>query len=77
MTGITELAAKIDAVSDKLNKASGEILGEISNLRSSAGQLPADAEASLSRLEAMAQALDDIVPDVSPEPEPEQPAATA
>jgi len=63
MTNVTELAAKIDAVSDKLGKASSEILNEIATLRASAGQLPEDAEASLARLEAMTQALDDIVPD--------------
>ena len=74
MTGITELAAKIDAVSDKLVKASGEILNEISTLRTTAGDLPADAEASLARLETMAQALDDIVPDAAPATE--QPDAT-
>ena len=74
MININELAEKQDAVSDKLSKAFGEITNEIATLRSTAGQLPANAEASLSRLEAMAQALDDIVPD-APAPASEEPAA--
>lgn len=73
MTDVTQLAAKIDAVSDKLGKASGEIMNEIATLRATAGQLPADAEASLERLETMAQALDDIVPD-APAPASEEAA---
>jgi len=70
MTDVSQLAAKIDAVSDKLGKASGEIMNEIATLRATAGQLPADAEASLARLESMAQALDDIVPDAPASEEP-------
>ena len=76
MTDVNELAAKIDAVSDKLGKASGEIVNEIATLRAAAGQLPADAEASLARLESMAQALDDIVPD-APAPAAEEAATDA
>ena len=49
-------------------------MNEIATLRATAGQLPADEEASLARLEAMAQALDDIVPD-APAPASEEPAA--
>lgn len=76
MTNVTQLAAKIDAVSDKLGKASGEILNEIATLRAAAGELPTDAEASLARLESMAQALDDIVPD-APAPAAEETATDA
>lgn len=77
MTKVTELATKIDAVSDKLGKASGEILSEIATLRSAAGELPADAEASLARLESMAQALDDIIPDAPEQQSTEAPATDA
>lgn len=60
----------VDAITDKLGKAKDEILTEIETLKAQVaeGQIP-----DLSRLEAVAQGLDDIVEDapaVDPEPEP-------
>lgn len=72
------LEARLQGISDQLGKASGEIVGEIAQLREqldNAGQLPDGARALLESIEAKAQALDDIVPDAAPPAEPEDPGA--
>ena len=69
MTQINELSAKIDAINAQLTKASAEIITEVQNLHDAitsngVAELPADAETSLAKLSAIAQALDDLNPDV-------------
>jgi len=59
-----EIAEKLNAISDQLTKASGEINAQLEVLRNA--DLSADASAALDRLSAIAQALDDIVPDAPP-----------
>ena len=71
-TIMTAAQDAVDAITAKLDKAKDEILTEIETLKAQVaeGQTP-----DLSRLEAAAQALDDVVPDVEPsDPEPEEPA---
>jgi hypothetical protein len=65
MTTLSSLATTLNAIQAKLEKAKAEIISEIDNLKTSLTDtpLPADAEASLSNLETLATALDDIVPD--------------
>lgn len=62
---------KINAIADQLDKARTEIVGGIADLKA---QIEAGEELDFSRLEAGAQALDDLHEDAVPEPEtPEVP----
>lgn len=62
---------KINAIADQLDKARVEIVGGIADLKA---QIEAGEELDFSRLEAGAQALDDLHEDAVPEPEtPEVP----
>lgn len=62
---------KINAIADQLDKARTEIVGGIADLKA---QVEAGEELDFSRLEAGAQALDDLHEDAVPEPEtPEVP----
>lgn len=62
---------KINAIADQLDKARVEIVGGIADLKA---QVEAGEELDFSRLEAGAQALDDLHEDAVPEPEtPEVP----
>ncbi|MFH5231871.1 hypothetical protein [Antrihabitans spumae] len=58
---------KLNAVADQLDKAKGEIVGAIADLKA---QVEAGEALDFSRLDASAQALDDVVADADPEPEP-------
>lgn len=74
---IQTLTAKVNAVSDQLDKAKIEITTQIQALRDALTdvQVPPEAEAALTRLEGLAQALDDFNPDApAVEPESEAPA---
>ncbi len=66
------LQERFDKVDANLDEASSELQAELQALRDAlaAAQvtLPADAEASLSRVEAKSQALADIVPNAEPNP---------
>ncbi len=68
MAKLNELEAKLTAIDDQLEKATKEILGEIQSLKDQLGNvdIPPGAQASLDKLTALAQALDDINPDVPP-----------
>ncbi len=71
MATMDELQASLDAVNDQLVKASGEIQAEIKTLQdelAAAGQTSPGVDASVARLQAMAQALDDLNADVPPAP---------
>lgn len=75
MTKVSELAAALGAVADRVSKAQTEILAEIEVLKGQIGadaDLSPEAQASLDRLTGLVQALDDINPDAptSPAPEP-------
>ncbi|MEE2058993.1 hypothetical protein [Rhodococcus artemisiae] len=62
---------KINAIADQLDKARTEIVGGIADLKA---QVEAGENLDFSRLEAGAQALDDLHEDAVPEPEtPEVP----
>jgi hypothetical protein len=58
----TELAAALTAVGDQLSKATNEIVVAISN----AGVTLPAVDAAVARLQAAAQALDDLNPDTPP-----------
>jgi hypothetical protein len=69
MTKVSELAAALGAVADRVTKAQTEILAEIETLKGQIGadaDLSPEAQASLDRLTGLAQALDDINVDVPP-----------
>lgn len=57
---MSEIQAAVDAVTEQLDKAKGEILDQIEILEAA---VAAGAVPDLSALKAAAQALDDIVPD--------------
>ncbi len=65
MAKIDELAALITGVSDQLAKAKGEIVAKIAALEAALSntELPAEAQTAMDNLKAVAQSLDDIVPD--------------
>ncbi|AOD23794.1 hypothetical protein IM25_21250 [Rhodococcus sp. p52] len=58
---------RINRIADQLDKAHGEIVGGIEDLKA---QVERGEELDFSRLEAGAQALDDLHADAEPEPEP-------
>lgn len=61
-----ELTQALTEAGDKLDKAKAEILAEIEKIKAG-GALTPEAQAAVERLKTIAQALDDIVPDVEPE----------
>ena len=67
-----QLTTAIAGVSAQITKAQDEILGKIAALETALidVDLPEDAVAAIEALRGQAQVLDDIVPDVVPEPEP-------
>ncbi|MEV0357121.1 hypothetical protein AB0H71_13770 [Nocardia sp. NPDC050697] len=74
-TEMGEVANQLASVSDQLDKAKGEIVGAVEELRTqlaNAGKLDHEDQAALQRVSDAAQALDDIFPDAPvPEPQPE------
>lgn len=69
---LSELPAAVAGVSAQLTKAQDEILAKIAALEAALVdvELPAEAIDAINSLRGQAQVLDDIVPDVVPEPEP-------
>jgi len=67
---LSELTTAIAGVSAQITKAQDEILGKIAALETALidVDLPEDAVAAIEALRGQAQVLDDIVPDVVPEP---------
>lgn len=73
MATMEELQATLDATADQLAKASAEIVAEIKTLQDelAAGAVTTPGvDASVARLKALAQALDDLNPDAPPAPPP-------
>lgn len=60
-------AAALNAIGDQLNKALAELVAALANL----GQTSPEVDAATARLQAAAQALDDLNPDPAPAPAPE------
>jgi len=69
---LSELPAAVAGVSAQLTKAQDEILAKIAALEAALVdvELPVEAINAINSLRGQAQVLDDIVPDVVPEPEP-------
>lgn len=67
---LSELTTAIAGVSAQLTKAQNEILSRINALENALidVELPEDAASAIEALRTQTQALDDIVPDVVPEP---------
>lgn len=68
MTTLTELQTTLDAVGDQLTKASSEISAEIATLQAeiaAGGVTTPGIDASVARLQGIAQALDDLNPDAT------------
>ena len=67
---LSELTTAISGVSTQLTKAQNEILSRINALENALVdvELPEDAVSAIEALRTQTQALDDIVPDVVPEP---------
>lgn len=64
-----ELAASLSAVGDQLDKAQAEILAEVQALKdalAAAGATSPEVDAAVARVQAAAQSLDDVNPDVVP-----------
>jgi len=61
---MSELSDALAAVATQLAKAKEEILSKITALEGQIGTIPPDAQANLDAVKAIAQALDDVVPDV-------------
>lgn len=72
---LNELGPTLATAVDTLIKAKGEIETLVATL--SNVEIPQDAQDALAALSAVAQGLDDIVPDGAPEPEPEEPEPAA
>lgn len=69
MTTQVALAAALATIGDQLEKASAEISAEIQTLTdqiANAGGTTPEIDASVARLQAIAQKLDDMNPDVAP-----------
>lgn len=64
MAKLSELGGKLAAIETTLNK----VKTEVETLRGQLGDvdLPAEAEATLARLETLSKAIDDLNPDDSP-----------
>ena len=68
-----ELAAKLSAIGDELDKATAEIVAAIQALKdalAAAGSTTPAVDAAVTRLETGAKALDDLNPDVVVPPTP-------
>ena len=66
MSTMEELQATLDAVGEQLTKASAEIVAEIATLQAeiaNAGNTTPGVDASVARLQALAEALDQLNPD--------------
>ena len=64
-----ELAARLSAVGDELDKATAEIVAAIQALKdalAAAGGTTPEVDAAVTRLEGGAKALDDLNPDAVP-----------
>lgn len=74
MTTVNELADKLTAVNNQLNKAKEEIVSQVQALQDALQnvELPVAAQEALAALESTAQMLDDLNED-TPVEEPEQP----
>ena len=74
MTTVNELADKLTAVNNQLNKAKEEIVSQVQALQESLKNttIPVAAQEALAALESTAQALDDMNPD-APVEEPVEP----
>lgn len=72
MAKLTDLAGRLANVETVLLKARDEIVAELAKLRDQLGNvdIPADAEATLGRLDALSAALDELNPDAPPPPPP-------
>ena len=70
---LSELSSAVAEVSAQLTKVRGEILDKIAALEDALidVELPEDAIVAINALRTDAQALDDIVPDIVPEPDPD------
>lgn len=75
MASKEEQTAKLNAIGDRLDKATAEILAAIQALKdaqANAGNTTPEEDAATARLETAAQGLDDVNPDApAPEPPPE------
>lgn len=69
---LNELSATLSAIAAQMEKAKAEIVAKIAELQAALSDvpLPADATVALAALSAIAQTLDDIVPDAPPADEP-------
>lgn len=68
-TIMATLKERFDQIEADLTEGLGEVTTEITLLReqlSNAGQLPADVEVTLARIEAKSAALKDIIPNAPP-----------
>jgi len=68
MTTQAQLAALLATISDQLEKASAELVAEIQTLSdavANAGGTTPEVDASVARLQAIAQKLDDMNPDAA------------
>jgi len=71
-TSNAELSAKLTAIGDQLEKAKNEIVAEVQTLKDALANttITPEADASLTRLQGLAQGLDDLNPDATPTPPP-------
>lgn len=69
---LNELSATLSAIAAQMEKAKAEIVAKIAELQAALSDvpLPNDAAIALDALSAIAQTLDDIVPDAPPADEP-------
>jgi hypothetical protein len=58
-----ELTDALNSAGDQLEKAKGEILAEIEKIKAGTSELTPEQQASVQRIVAIAQSLDDVVPD--------------
>ena len=64
---VSELAATLNTVKDTLSKAKAEILAKIEALSSSDPDISPEGQQAIEQLKAVATALDDVVPDATPD----------
>lgn len=74
---VADLQAALDTVNAQLAKATTEITTEIANLQAALTNvdIPQAATDSITKLQGLAQALDDLNPDPAPAPTPTPPPA--
>jgi len=65
---VTELEAKLTAIADQFSKGIDEVVAEIQTLKDALTntEIPSAAQASIDRLDTLAQKLDALNPDVPP-----------